>query len=76
MEILLSKLKVGDIAKIKNIDGDTHLKRRLYQLGILPDNTVNMLSISPFKNSFIVSVKGYCLAVKKNILDKILVTKL
>lgn len=76
MEIELSKLKVGEVATIKNIKGDTHLVRRLFQLGILPNNDIKMLSISPFKNSFIISIKGYCLAVKKNILEKIMVEKL
>ena len=67
----LCELKVGEKAKISKIDADTHLKRRLFEFGILPDETVNVLSISPLKNSFLVAIKNYTLALRRDILQNI-----
>ena len=73
MEKKLSDLKKNEIAIIKKVEGDSHLKRRLFELGMLVGERVQILSISPLKNSFIISLKGYCFAVRRDVAKKILV---
>lgn len=69
----MSELKVGESATILNLRADLHLRRRLLELGLTDGETVKILSISPLKNSFLLSVKNYTLALRKNILDDIIV---
>lgn len=73
MKKLLSGLKVNDECLVAGIEGDMHIKRRVLELGILPGEKIKILSISPLKNSFLIAVKNYSLALRKTILDNILV---
>lgn len=76
MEKMLSDIKVGKQAKITNVHGDIHIRRRLYELGFVEGEIVKILSASPLKNSFLVSIRGYCLAMRKIILSNIMVNEL
>ena len=73
MEILLSEIKVNQRAKITKVQGDIHLKRRLFEFGLLSGQFVSVLSVSPLKNTFIISIRGYALALRKSILENIFV---
>ena len=72
----LSQVKKNTNYKISSITGDVYLKRRVLELGILPNEKIKILSISPLKNSYLVAVKNYSLALRKNILDNILVEEI
>ena len=76
MEKMLSEIKVGKHVKIADVLGDIHIRRRLYELGFLEGEELKILSVSPLKNSFLVSIKGYCLALRKSILSNVLVVEL
>ena len=69
----LSELKKNQVAVIESIETDTKLKRRLFEFGILPNSSVKVLGISPLKNTYLLEVMGYCLAVKRDILKNIFV---
>lgn len=73
MKKILSDLKVREKAKVVAVFGDLHLKRRLFELGILNGQVVEILSISPLKNSYLIAIKNYSLALRKNILQNIMV---
>ena len=72
----LSELKKNQTAKIEEITCNLKLKRRLYELGICTNVSVKVLSISPLKNTYILEVKGYALAVRKDILNQIFVREI
>ena len=69
--IKLSKLKKGQSGKIISVDADISLKRRLLELGLLKNEIVKILAISPLKNSYLLAIKNYTLALRKSILDGI-----
>ena len=73
MEIMLSEIKKNQTVKIRKVAGDIHLKRRLFEFGLLSGQAVSVLSVSPLKNTFIISVRGYALALRKSILESIYV---
>ena len=64
--INLSELKVGDSAKIVTIFGNKKIKQRLLQLGLTTGQIVKILSVSVLKKSFLISVRGYALAIRKS----------
>ena len=65
----LCEIKVNQTAKVLEVDGDVYIKRRLLELGFTKNTEVKMLSISPLKNSFLIAIRGYSLALRKNSLE-------
>ena len=65
----LSHLVCGESAKILQIVGDKKTKQRLLQLGLTTGQIVKVLAISSLKKSFLISVRGYTLAIRKSNLD-------
>ena len=69
----MSELMKNQSAKITKVLGDIHLRRRLFEFGLLPNQTVKILSVSPLKHTYLIEIKNYCLALRKSILDNIFV---
>lgn len=67
----LSDLKVGQSATILNCKFDVHLRRRMLEFGFLGGQVIKVLAISPLKNSFLLTINGYSLALRKDILQNI-----
>lgn len=76
-KILYFDMKVKKLCELKryqsgiilNVDGDVHLRRRLLELGLTNGTVVKILSISPLKNSFLIALRNYTLALRKNSLN-------
>lgn len=62
----LSDVKLNQTCKIKSIECDIRLKRRLLELGLCKDTEVKIINISPLKNSYLLELRGYVLAVRKS----------
>ena len=65
----LSEVSINKTARVVEIVGDVYIKRRLLELGFVSDVKVKILSISPLKNSYLVALRGYVLALRKNSLE-------
>lgn len=63
---LLSTLNQAESGFIVNITGSIHLKRRLLDLGFTNGTLVRIINISPLKNSFLLEIHGYILAIRSN----------
>ena len=72
----MSELTVNQTCKIVEVIADLRLKRRVFELGLIAGERVKILAISPLKNSFLIMVKNYSLAIRKSILNDILVEML
>lgn len=73
MKKTLFEMVTGETGHVDSINGDIHIKRRLYELGIFDGECIKVLSVSPLKKSFLVSVKGYTLALRESTLKNIVV---
>ena len=69
----MSELRVNEICEIIEVSANVRLKRRVFELGLVPGEKVKVLAISPLKNSFLLEVKNYSLALRKSILNDVLV---
>ena len=65
----LCELKRYQSGIILAVEGDVHLRRRLLELGLTNGTVVKILSISPLKNSFLIALRNYTLALRKNSLN-------
>lgn len=70
----LITLKQNDVAKVEYIKGPLHLKRRLLDLGFTNGTEIRIINISPLKNSFLLEIHGYILALRQNAVKNIMVS--
>lgn len=62
----LTKLKIGQAGYIVNITGSSKMKTRLLELGFTKGTLVRIINVSSLKESFLIEVRGYMLALRKN----------
>lgn len=62
--LTLDKLKPGESAKIIKINSDYELKRRLLDLGIIPNSNIKCEFKSPFNDPIAYFIKGTTIALR------------
>ena len=69
----LNQLPLNKIGKIKKIDCEECIKRRLLDMGITPGVTLEITGKAPLGDPIEVIVRGYKLTLRKNEAKSILV---
>ena len=72
--INLSNLKVGETGYITSVNGNLKLKTRLLEVGFTKGTLVRVLNISSLKNSYLVEIRGYILALRRGVIKLIEIT--
>lgn len=72
----LADLKVGEEARIYKIMASDSLKRRLFDLGFIPDSIVECVLFSPFQSPILYKVKGAFIALRESDAKRIGVKKI
>lgn len=67
----LNTLLKNQSGVICSVSGDVYIKRRLLELGFVNGERVKVLNISPLKNTYLIGLQGYVLALRKNSLQTI-----
>ncbi len=62
--ITLNTINFNDTVIIKNITGEETLKRRLLDLGFIPESKVTCLLISPFKDPKAYQINNNLIALR------------
>ncbi len=65
MEKRLDQLRPGQSGKVKSIDGDCKIKRRLFDMGLTPDADVLLRKVAPLGDPIEVTLRGYELSLRK-----------
>lgn len=63
--IRLSDLRVGESGKVVKLSGDSVVKRRLLDMGIVPGVEVRVERVAPLGDPIDVVVKGYHLSLRR-----------
>jgi len=61
----LNNLKIGQKGKVIRISGDPAIKRRLLDMGIVPNVEVKVEKLAPLGDPIDILVKGYHLTLRK-----------
>jgi ferrous iron transport protein A len=61
----LSKLAVGGSARITSLGAVGPLRRRLMDMGIVPGERVRVVKVAPLGDPIEVTVKSYCLSLRR-----------
>ena len=67
-------LKIGEKAKIKKINGDINLAKRLYALGLIECTEIELKRVAPLGDPLIISLRGFDLAIRKKDAKNIILT--
>lgn len=74
--IPLCSLKLGEKAKVKIMNIDGLMRRRLLDLGLIYDTIIESLHKSPFGDPIAYFIRGSVIALRKDITSLILVEKI
>ncbi|MGC8868849.1 MAG: FeoA family protein [Sulfurihydrogenibium sp.] len=69
----LKDLRPGEKAKVLAVEGCEEVKQKLYDLGIIPGEVVEILQDAPFGGPIKIKVHDYCLALRRKEASCILV---
>ena len=61
----LSEAKVGETVKIKQVIGDSALKRRIMDMGLTNGTEIYIRKVAPLGDPMQISLRGYELSVRK-----------
>lgn len=67
----LTELKQNQTGVIDYVFGNIHLKRRLLELGFTKGSRVRIINVSPLKNSYLLELHGYVIALRQNAVKNI-----
>ena len=72
----LNELKIGQTAKIKKIETESSIKRRLLDIGLISNSIVKCVFKSPWKDPIAYEIKGTIIAIRncdsKNIIVEVI----
>lgn len=60
----LNELKIGQTAKIKKIETENSIKRRLLDIGLIPNSIIKCILKSPWKDPIAYEIKGTLIAIR------------
>lgn len=69
----LNQLEIGQKAKVKQIETEETIKRRLLDIGLIKDSIVECILKSPLGDPFAYSIRGTLIAIREEDASNILV---
>ncbi len=61
----LSDLKVHDKGRVRQVTGQSQLKKKLLDMGVLPGSGFEVLRVAPLGGPVEIRIKGYNLSLRK-----------
>lgn len=72
----LKSLFVGEICKVKKLVCEGLIRRRLLDLGLIPNTIVEVVQKSPFDDPIAYLIRGTVIALRSEVAEMVLVEKL
>ena len=70
----ITDLKLGEKAKIEEINGDVKLAKRLSALGLIQGTEIELKRVAPLGDPLVVNLRGFDLAIRKKDAKNILLS--
>lgn len=72
MEKYLNTFIVGEQGKVKKIEAEGKIKRRLFDMGVIPGTEIVLKKLAPLGDPIEVTIRGYELTLRKDEANKVL----
>lgn len=69
----LSLLKKGESAKVKAVEGEGRIRRRLFDMGITPGVDLSVRKLAPLGDPIEITIRGYELSLRKSEAESVVV---
>ena len=69
----LSLLKKGESAKVKAVEGERRIRRRLFDMGITPGVDLSVRKLAPLGDPIEITIRGYELSLRKSEAESVVV---
>ncbi len=70
----LDELKKGESAIISQIEGDDSLTMRLYEMGLMEEEPIELIGVAPLGDPLEFSIRGYRLSLRKSEAARVQIT--
>lgn len=67
-------LKLGEKARVKEINGNSKLAKRLSALGLIQGTEIELKRIAPLGDPLVINLRGFDLAIRKKDAKNIILT--
>jgi len=64
--MMLTKLPIGETAKVISVKGNNAVTRRLMEMGVVPGVALKVVKTAPFGDPLEIRLRGYSLAMRKS----------
>ncbi|CDF00758.1 fe2+ transport system protein A [Ruminococcus sp. CAG:624] len=72
----LKEAKIGQTVKVKKLDGEGAVKRRIMDMGITKGTDVYIRKVAPLGDPIEVTVRGYELSLRKADAESLFITQI
>lgn len=72
MEKYLNEFSINEEGKVKKIEAEGKIKRRLFDMGVTPGAEIKLKKLAPLGDPIEVTIRGYELSLRKDEANKIL----
>lgn len=72
MEKYLNEFNLNEKGKVKKIEAEGKIKRRLFDMGVTPNTEIILKKYAPLGDPIEVTIRGYELTLRKDEANKIL----
>lgn len=72
MEKYLNEFLVNEEGKVKKIEAEGKIKRRLFDMGVTPGANIRLKKLAPLGDPIEVTIRGYELTLRKDEANKVL----
>ena len=72
MEKYLNEFNLNEKGKVKKIESEGKIKRRLFDMGVTPNTEIILRKYAPLGDPIEVTIRGYELTLRKDEANKIL----
>ena len=72
MEKYLNEFNLNEKGKVKKIEAEGKIKRRLFDMGVTPNTEIILRKYAPLGDPIEVTIRGYELTLRKDEANKIL----
>lgn len=69
----LNKLREGDVAIVVEVKGNSEVRRKLLDMGIVKGAEIKMVRNAPLKDPIEFELKGYCLSLRRKEAENVIV---
>lgn len=69
----MNELDIGETGRIKNVEGDGRIRRRLFDMGVTPGAEVFLRKKAPLGDPIEITIRGYELTLRKTEASNVMV---